>query len=430
MGYGAAGVDLFTGLLDTPGTYAGQAGKVYKVNPAEDALIPAAMSQFTLSQVFDGATASPSSTFFIPYTLVPYWAIAYDYTLMEYGAIIVNNNLYVFGGQRKADYSYFNGCHRFNLTTQRWEKLANLPHPARASTPRCGNVSHNNGKIYWCAIANTSVNYLYEYTIATNVWAAYVIPTEAGSLSSLACCACTDYCYVHTKWTANYMYRFDYTIHSFTPRATPVGADQLATWGKIGDEIYLCHNNGGALTSLYNKVGDNWADTGQNHPTLIGHNGGGSYVEDENALWGIQYNDPTFEVYRYTTAGGWVTLFTNTRNQREADSVLVPAGYTTNLAFFTWGKFKSGTSPFAGGTIAKYSGSGAWTLYSGAFAQGDLIIFHESGGVPVHCEKDGVLLFVADGMSVFYVIEAGTYTFTLSKDYDFFGVDIYRSVWG
>ncbi|MBA7522457.1 hypothetical protein ES705_14576 [subsurface metagenome] len=430
MGFSSLGVMEFLKLVDTPASFAGQGLKAVRIKATEDLLEFAAFSKFTLSQVFDGATATPSSTFFIPYTLVPYWAIAYDYTLQEYGAIIINNNLYVFGGQRKDDYSFFNQCHRFNLTTQRWEKLANLPHPARGLSSRCGNVSHNNGKIYWCAIANTSVNYLYEYTIASDTWASYVIPTEAGSIASMVCCACTDYCYVHTKWSANYMYRFDYGVHDFTPRTTPVGASQLSTWGKIGDELYLCHNNGGALTSLYDKGANTWSNTGQDHPTLIGHNGGGSYVEDENALWAMQYNDTTFEVYRYTLAGGWITLFTNTRNQREADSVLVPAGYTTNLAFFTWGMFKTGSQPFAGGTIAKYSGSGAWTLYSGTFAQGDLIIIHESGGIPVHIEKDGVLLVVCDGMNLYYVIEAGTYMFTLSKDYDFTGVGIYKSVWG
>ncbi|MBA7541958.1 hypothetical protein ES705_34274 [subsurface metagenome] len=38
MGYGAAGVDLFTGLLDTPAAYTGQGTKIAKVKSAETGL--------------------------------------------------------------------------------------------------------------------------------------------------------------------------------------------------------------------------------------------------------------------------------------------------------------------------------------------------------------------------------------------------------
>ncbi|MBA7542654.1 hypothetical protein ES705_34978 [subsurface metagenome] len=426
MGYGAAGVDTFTGLLDTPASYAGEALKLYTVNALETGLESKVMSRFTLTQIFQGSGASPPTTFFVPYTLAPHWATDANHALKKYGSIIVNNNLYIFGGYRASSYSPCVNCHKFNLTTQRWEKLADLPIASSSTGVRIGDTSHNNGKIYWIAQTNAATYKLFEYDILLDTWAQYTVP---GSPSDMACIACTDFCYIYL--TGGVFYNYNYTTHAFTG-LTGTGAQQLATWGKIGDEIYAAFSGG--QTRLYDKALDTWSDLGQAH-SLIGHNGGASNVEDENALWGMQANSQAFAVYRYTTAGGWVTIFTNTRAQREADSILVPAGYTTNLAFFTWGTLSDnwptyGADQFAGGTIAKYSGSGAWELYSGAFVQGDLIIFHEAGGVPVHCEKDGVLLFVADGMSVFYVVDAGTYTFTLSKDYHFYGVDIYRSVWG
>jgi hypothetical protein len=434
------GVNSFLELQDTPASYGGEANKTVRVKSTEDCMEFYPFSKFTLSHVFDGGTATPSTHYFIPFTLIPYWAKAPVGEISGFGAVVVNNNIYVFGGRYGPGGSYFNECHKFNLTTQRWEKLANMPAPAYAINPRSGAASYNpnNGKIYWVCKDNAANEKLYEYDIAGDSWASYSLPSiGGGGVNSAMCCACSDYCYVHQNnyfgGQNNKMYAFDYMAHTFTAKTSPASTtNQVCQWGKIGDEIYATVSGSPYPTYKYDKALDSWINQGQPHPSLIGNNGGACFVEDENAMWAVQAGSTTFAVYRYTTTGGWVTLFTNTRSQREWDICLVPSGHTSDLAYMLWGIFglSYGSMPFAGGTIAKYTGSAVWYLYGGSFSQGDLIIIHEWGGVPVNIERNGVLLAVCDGMNVYYVVEAGTYRFTLSKDYDFAGVDIYRSVWG
>lgn len=429
MGYGAAGVDLFTGLLDTPGSYSGQGTKIPKVKSAEDGLEFTPMSKFTKTKVFEGSSASPATWYYEPYAMVPYWQKVAEGRLDGFGAIIVSDNLYVFGGRYYGQTTDLcNDCYRLNLTTEKWSKLALLPAPCYNIAGKMSQASHNNGKIYWGVTNNQDYKKLLVYDITSNNWTAYDLPTISGTWYTVACCACSDYLYIVIRTSSApeyYFYSFDYTAHTFTPLTTPPGKPSCL--GKISDEVYLVITD--HSTYKYNKGTTNWDDTGQTgaltNPT------GASNDEDENAMWVVEQSVTSHRVYRYTPGGGWVLQFTNTRITHPWGHCLIPSGYTTELAYFVF--YYNGTEQgesFRGGAIARYESSAVWKLLSQTFNQGDLMIINEMKGVPVVCELNGVIKFIAEGLNTIYVIDIGTYLFSLSKKFDYSGVDIYRSVWG
>ncbi|MBA7647310.1 hypothetical protein ES703_55082 [subsurface metagenome] len=425
MGYGAAGVDTFTGLLDTPDSFAGQANKLTRVNAGQTALEFAAHSKFTKTKVFDGSEATPSTWYYQPWTMTPYWLNITDGRLSGFGAIIINDNLYVFGGRYGGGATEIqNGCYKFNLTTERWTKLANLPAAAYNIEEQTSQASYNNGKIYWGVTNNQDYKKLLEYTIASDSWAVYDLPAVAGTYGKVMCSACTDNLYVVIQASAHYLYEFDYVGHGWTVKTAPPG--QPRCLGKIGDEVYLVLFNG--VTYKYNKAAPAWDDQSQDCPISAV---GASYDEDELAMWVTEGNITGHKVYRYTPAGGWVLQFTNTRLNIEWAHCLIPREGTTKLAYFVFhfNGTEKGES-FMGGAVSKYESSGAWKLLSQAFSQGDLMIINETQGVPVACELNGALRFIATGLNTICVIDTGTYLFSLSKNFDFAGVDIYRSVWG
>ena len=84
----------------------------------------------------------------------------------------------------------------------------------------------------------------------------------------------------------------------------------------------------------------------------------------------------------------------------------------------------------SGGSIHEYTGTGIWELLTQHFDEGDLMIINVNSGVPVNVEANGALKFISTGMDTVYVIDTADYYFTLSKDYRFDGITIWRSVWG
>jgi len=196
----------------------------------------------------------------------------------------------------------------------------------------------------------------------------------------------------------------------------------------IGDEIYIVERAGDRRTFKYDKAGDTWADQGQNCPTFLG--APGFYNEDQDAIWGATSPGPP-AVYRYTPAGGWIHQFTAARDSIVWDWILRPSGKQGFFALYGLSGGGGGfTEPVSGGAIHEYTGTGIWELLTLHFDEGDLMIINVTSGVPVNVEANGALRFVSTGMDTVYVVDSADYYFTLSKDYRFDGVEIYRSVWG
>ena len=146
------GVNSFLALTDTPADYVGAAQRQARVNLAENALEFVVGSKFTTIKVFDGETASPPTIWLSPYTMIPYWDLGYGqyHRLYGYLAIVHNGYIYVAGG--------FDGIgtttdlhFRFNMTTEKWERLANLPGHYRNFSTAFPVSGYHDGKIYYYA---------------------------------------------------------------------------------------------------------------------------------------------------------------------------------------------------------------------------------------------------------------------------------------
>lgn len=435
MGYGAAGVDLFTGLLDTPGSYVGAAAKIAKVKASLDGLEFAVISKFTTTKVFDGATASPPTIYFSPLTLCPHHAFYQQQEdgIRAFGALVVGDYIYMFGGKSATGTAHYTNLHyRFNITTHLWEKRANVP--VSGNTKEWLPVTgHHDGKIYWACQSNSSGDYkkILEYTIATDTWAVVADFPVQTDLDELWMVCCSDALYLHQSSSdfGQRMDKMDYTTKAWTACAADWRSHNACV---IGDEIYAV-NRITMDTYLYNKSPvDTWTDTGYDLPAAVGISSGCCYDEAEEEWW---LRDSvalgSCPHWKFTPAAGWVLQFTGARHSYPWDWCL--RRNTDKKLYCLWGYcavIGGQNEPIASGSIQAYEPATVWELLTQTFNAGDLMILDIYSGVPVKVEKDGKLYIVSDGMSVVYVVDTGSYYFTLSKNFDMKGVDIYRSVWG
>ena len=427
------GVNSFLALTDTPADYAGAAQRQARVNLAENALEFVIGSKFTTTRVFDGETASPPTIWLSPYTMIPYWDLGYGqyHRLYGYLAIVHNGYIYVAGG--------FDGIgtttnlhFRFNLTTEKWERLANLPGHYRNFSTAFPISGYHGGKIYYYAPYGPTDWRVLEYDIAANVWT-WVgdAPNCPGNADEAVLYATSDALYLYqTDRTEPAFSRFDkmdYATHAWTGLTKPP-VNPCHTGGLIGDDIYIVERTGSRRTLAYNKASDSWLFTIHNCPTFLG--APGFYNEDHDAIWGATSPGPS-AVYRFTPAGGWVHQFTTARNSMVWDWILRPAGKQGFFALYGLSGGSGGfTEPVSGGAIHEYTGTGIWELLTQHFEEGDLMIINVNSGVPVNVAANGALRFISTGMDTVYVIDTADYYFTLSKDYRFDGITIWRSVWG
>lgn len=423
------GVTSFLALTDTPAAYTGDAEKVAKVKATEDGVEFTTPGQFTKTKVFDGAVATPPTINYVPYTTVPYYDFDPDKGLYRFFAVVVGDYIYVGGGRSPIGTGqYTNKFFRFNMKTEKWQRLADLPVNGHTFVEN-SCAGYYNGKIYF-ACAWQDANWykkILEYTIATNSWSAVADWPALTSVDEIVLITCSDALYLHQSKSGSYRFdKMDYTTHAWTPLTDL--ADRTMVGGKIGDDVYCLSYASPALTYKYDKVGDSWADQGQNCPLA---SGGACYVEDADELW-IRSFALDSACYKYTTAGGWVQQYTQARATYPWEWAVQPSGMEGFYGI--WGVavlYNAGqTEGIWSGSIQEYRTGGIWELLTQDFDQGDLMVMNVTSGVPVNVEKGGILRFISTGLDTVYVVEAGTYYFTLDKDYEFKGVEIYRSVWG
>jgi len=423
------GVTEFLGLTDTPAAYAGKTTQLPRVKATEDGLEFAPGGKFTATKLFDGASASPPTIYTSPLTMLPNAIDSAGNCLGGFAAIVVDDWLYAFGGKYGGTAIYEKRCYRYHLTGHYWERVSDLPvHVGFVSTEAQRHVCYHDSKI-WVPIAYKYLptgDYfkILSYTIATDTWTVEA-DYPAGDHWSLECIfACSDFLYLH-QWNGGADRRFDrmdYTTKVWTSK-TAIGAGPRVS-GKISDEIY------GAITTddtyKYDKAGDSWV--AQSQPMPAGYYGA-TFDETGAAIWAIGVGgSPPYHAYRYTPAGGWVQQYQQARDCDYWSHALVST--KTGAVYFLWDGTPTGTEPVVGGSIHTYEDWGVWKLLSQAFNAGDLLILYEQAGIPVVVEKNGVLLFVGSGLDTVYMVQTGTYLFSLSKDFEMTSVQIWRSVWG
>ena len=425
------GVSNFLGLMDAPDSYAGHAQKQARVNLTENALEFVVGSKFTTTKVFDGATASPPTIYLLPYTMIPYYDLGYGQFNRLYGflAAVHDGYIYVAGGYNGIGTST-NLHFRFNLTTEKWERLANLPGDYRNFSTSYPVSGYHDGKLYYYAPYGPSDWKLLAYDIDGNSWAVYTPPDCPGNPDEAVLFAASDALYLYqtdgTEPAFHTFDRMDYVTHAWTSLNAPP-ANPCHTGGVIDDELYIVERVGSRRTFKYDKVANSWADQVQNCPTFLGIPA--HFIEDQDEIWGATYSLPS-SVYKYTPAGGWVQQFTTARNTWPWDWILKPSGMAGWYALHGRSGEGNGTEPVSGGAIQRYIDSGIWNLLKQHFEEGDLLIVNETSGVPVHIEANGALKFIANGLQTVYIIDTTDYVFTLDKDYRYDGLEIWRSVWG
>ena len=414
-------VSTFLALADTPAAYAGQADKLPHVNATEDALAFTPWKVFSATKIFDGQTASPPTYYLQAITTFPNINPADSGGKMHRCcAIGIGGNIYVGGGRYFNTGIYNNQWWKYNIATEKWTKLANLPDNYGFSVNWRDCIGFYNGKIYLRAEykENSYTNALLEYNIAGDSWDAYA-SFGTGATHHYILAACTDALYlaVDTEFK-----KWDYGLHSWTD-LTALPSTPLAG-GIIGDEVYAVV---GTATYKYNKGTTNWDDQVQAAPAILG--GAGGYVEDMDAVWAL--NRTTSIVYRYTPAGGWVAQFTYARDSWEWGYMIQFTGESKVYCFFDDTETHSGFDDLvACGSIHLYNpDSLVWEIYAATFTAGDFLVI-DTGQVPIVCEKDGLLKFTATGLSAFFIMETGRYLITLSKDYTFANTKLWKSVWG
>lgn len=429
MGFGPPPADVpttFLELEDTPADYATHGKKVARVNVDATALEFATIMQLAGAKIFDGAVDSPPTGYLYPLGMIPYYSVdPIDKNLTRFFAILVGDYIYVGGGQDSGEAGqYTNHFWRYAMASKTWTRLANFPRPVYGR----GNCSgHKGGVIYAFGHfgAGTENNRMWEYTIATDSWAEYAGPSgPLVSTGGVVIAACSDFLYMvfgNESLAIMALSKYDYTAHTWTDGlALPVSSE---LGGKIGDDLYILGKDSPYRTYKYNKGGDSWDDQAQNAPYRYTTDSKG-YVEDADALWMTSYS-PAGKVYRYTTAAGWVLQF-NEIYSNHIWYMLIPSGSSSGYAAF--GLAGGGEIIPERGTFHRYLDSGVWDLKSQALNAGDLITI-SANGVPVNVDIKGILQFTCKGLMTVQIIVAGTYDFTLDKDYSYKDVTIWRSTW-
>lgn len=417
MGFSAeSGVKQFKKLVDTPNTYTAQKGKLAKVNTAETALVFSASPEQNATKFFDGLVNTPDAGYLLPWDMVIYrCSPEIECKLVSYFVASIGEYLYIGGGRwfTGAGYEvkYF---YKYKPSTKEWTRLADLPVGLSIKS----SAACHDGVIY---IYGDNVSSLYAYTIATDTWTTY---TGFGSYTTgYVIAALTDFLYVILDNAT--CQRFDYTLHTWEARAAPPGASYRG--GEISDELYIVDYNSPYKVYKHNKAGNTWDDQVQNAPFRMEKT---CYIADVDGLWYRRFSGEfPIPIYKYTPGGGWAVQFNYPRLSDTWDNFVQLTGETDAYCFFGISGAGAMGEDVGFGAIHKYVTTEIWDLCDQAFAVGDILII-DAGGVPVSVERNGVLQFITTEFRVIYIVEAGTYRFSLDKDYSYGGVKLWRGTWG
>ncbi|GAI41534.1 unnamed protein product, partial [marine sediment metagenome] len=231
------GVTNFLALTDTPAAYTGQAEKMVNVKAAEDGVEFSTPGAFTKTKVFDGSIATPPTINYVPYTTVPYYDFNPSKGLYRFFAIVVGDYIYVGGGSNPSGIAqYTNKFFRFNMVTEKWQRLANLPVNGNTFYEN-SCAGYYNGKIYFASSFENASFYMkiLEYTIATNSWSVVADFPTFGGLDELILVACSDALYLHqsNNAPASRFDKMDYSTYAWTS-LTAFPFDRVIIGGKIG----------------------------------------------------------------------------------------------------------------------------------------------------------------------------------------------------
>lgn len=415
------GATNFLSLTDTPAAYAAQAGKGAKVKAAEDGLEFGTVLH-TFTQIYDGET--PGEGYLNLLGMLPYAYAKGSTGVRSYFMAVHNGEVYVGGGDPTGmPVPTEHGCAHFwkyNLTTKVWTKLAPLP----AQTAFWCRAAYYNNYIYTiCSTDNDGATWerLFRYDIVNDSWTSYDgVPAQC-SFSALICPTAA-----HLIVVAGFkdkLYEIEYAsldTWNYKCAVTDPGTAQVIT-----DEVYILAA-GYANMQRYDEPTEALVDTGIVKPANTWSEAS-VYVEDEDAIWCFTKSaGVNWKWYKSDGAGA----FTLQLDYGSENNTICMGGHGVQPSGWTdWFLSYSGTGAPADLPNAAYAIleiAGVWELVSQAFQQGDFLVINPDGA-EVHASVSGKCKIIADAYLAYIVTAAETWDFTLSKDYDYLGVDIFRA---
>ena len=415
------GVTNFISLTDTPAAFTDKAGKVAQVNVGEDAL-EFGTKKLSYSQIYDGAV--PASGYLKPLGSIPYRWDKGSTGQRQMFLAISGDYLYVGGGENNSmpepvEYGNDNFW-RYHLANKTWERMANLP----AEVAFSGRAAAHNGKIYVvCSQDNEGATYerLFVYDISADSWTSYADVPAGASWESWVCPTTAHLIIISDD--LHKLYEIEYgTLDVWNYKCdVAAGLRQAQT---ISDEVYVIDSD--ANMKRYDEPTEAFVDTGiAKPPNSLSMSR--MWVEDEDAIWVVGYESSVkLSWWRSTGALAFVEQVTRPWGHAIIEGGnghgVLPSG--EDDWYIVYGYVGTPTD-LPDGCYGLVEVAGVWELVSQAFIQGDDLII-DAKGVPVHCSVGGELREVVDTYLAMVVIAGETWGFTLSKDYDYHGVAIWR----
>ena len=407
------GATAFLALTDTPDVFTGDTGKVAQVNVAEDALEFAA-KKLTYTQIYNGA--APPSGNLKPLGSIPYRFEGGSTGQRQMFWATYNGDIYVGGGNGFGDGTDSKQFWKYNIATAKWTRLADLPGTAAFYC----RPAYYDDKIYAvCAYSDDLPGYfLFVYTISTDTWVANVgVPASAHQNCYM--CPTAAHLIIVSAGT-DQLYEVEYAdLTTWVAKVATTGDARQAQ--VIADVVYVIDNRNNMF--YYDEPTEAWVDTTIAKPAFSAISR--MWVEDTDAIWVINHQAGNPQLWmRSTGALAFVEQlqFPDGEDCIQSGHAVLPTGGTD--WYVVYGVTTLQTI-LPDGCYGLIDSAGVWDLVSQAFVQGDDLIV-DAKGVPVHCSVGGELREIVDTYLAMVTIAAETWDFTLSKDYDYQGVDIWR----
>ena len=125
-------------------------------------------------------------------------------------------------------------------------------------------------------------------------------------------------------------------------------------------------------------------------------------------------------IYRYTTAGGWVLQVSLGDVPIYWQHLIQMADESNGWLFFGQGEGVGAQN----GDYSLYVDDGMWDLGSQAFVEGDMVVI-DPKGVPVVCSINGSMRLATSEHYATILTEVATWDFSLDKTYNYYGVKIW-----
>lgn len=410
MGYGSpGGAETFLGLLDTPGTYTGQALKLAKVNAGETALSLDLLLSFT-DWYAGGAPTSYPWEFEAPLPFTPA-------TEGVFFSPILKNAMgqyycYVVGFDHDTFYLY-------NITTKQYHRLADL-NVIRSQYVYRPIALSLDGKKLACGAGDR--NRIEIYDIEANTWTvSSVAPTE---IRGILVWVDDDTIWTTNRSTTFKVYRYVISTDTWTQftnnRAATVYNGQAIACSPDGATLYI-----GGVGSFYYTVikyvisTDTYSEMSP-QSTYLGQQRRVFYCADRIRLWYTFEGDYAVHYFKCEDETIHDTQFP-TNPQRDKPSAWALGVYELSACL---GHYRA-----AAPRIMSYFGSGSWRLAQKVLTDYNLVVFRKPA--------DGYSISAVDKVNSHFVpiflfstlaLPAGTWEFFYPKDGDYTKLKISGSV--